>query len=79
MEFPIHNKLTSIDHQLLTDAEYEQLKAVAAQLFKDSSKGLSTGGAEFDRIYPKGYVNGYVAALANYPELAREVIAKAAN
>lgn len=74
---PIMDRLTSIDNPLLTDTEYDQLKQVGEMVLKNASKGLAGAGADFERIYSKGYANGYVAALANFPELARELIAKA--
>lgn len=66
-----------IDQPLLTDEEYEALKEVAANILATASKGLSSPGPDFERIYGKGYANGYAAALAEFPALAREIIAKA--
>lgn len=76
---PLHDQLQNIDTPLLTDDEYAEVGRVASVILLKASKGLASPGPDFERIYGKGYVNGFTAALAEYPALAREVIARSTN
>ena len=65
------------DLSILTDSEYDLLYKIADLIREKASKGLGPSlNPEFDRIYPKGFRNGFAAALAEFPEAARALIAK---
>jgi hypothetical protein len=74
--FPLHKQLCSIDEPLLTDAEYDALAKIVAKS-RIARTPLITGvGAEWERGFAKGNDFGVVHTLAQYPALAREVIAR---
>jgi hypothetical protein len=61
----------------LNETELDQIGKVADIILAEASKGLGPSlNPEFDRIYPKGYRNGFTSAMMEAPDVARELIKK---